>query len=49
MVDNIKKCGYEKPMPIQRYTIPAILGGHDIVAVSQTGMHPLASRMLLDD
>lgn len=30
-------CRYEVPTPIQAYTIPAVLTGHDLIAISQTG------------
>jgi hypothetical protein len=36
-VDNIVLCGYETPTPIQAYTIPAVLEGHDMIGVAQTG------------
>lgn len=37
MLSNIKKSGYEVPTPVQAYTIPAVLKGHDVIAVAQTG------------
>jgi ATP-dependent RNA helicase DDX3X len=37
MVENIKLCGYKIPTPIQAYAIPAVLTGHDLIAVAQTG------------
>lgn len=45
MLDNIRKCGYTYPTTIQQYTIPAVLTGSDVVAVSQTGK---ATVCLLD-
>ncbi|EEH41934.2 ATP-dependent RNA helicase DBP2 [Paracoccidioides lutzii Pb01] len=36
MRENIKLCGYHFPIPIQAYSIPAILTGNDLIAVSQT-------------
>lgn len=41
MLDNVKRCGYSKPTPIQAYTIPAVKLGHDVVGIAQTGMSPL--------
>lgn len=38
MVENIKLSGYKTPTPIQKYTIPSILQGFDVVGVAQTGM-----------
>jgi hypothetical protein len=37
MLENVKKCGYNYPTPIQAYTIPALLTGHDVVGIAQTG------------
>lgn len=37
MLENVEFCGYNYPTPIQMYTIPAVLTGHDVVAVAQTG------------
>jgi ATP-dependent RNA helicase DDX3X len=39
MLENVKLCRYNKPTPIQAYTIPAVLTGHDVVGVAQTGMN----------
>lgn len=38
MLDNVKRCGYKTPTPIQAYTIPAVQMGHDVVGIAQTGM-----------
>ena len=38
---NINLAQYARPTPIQQYTIPAVLQGHDVVAVAQTGMFNL--------
>jgi ATP-dependent RNA helicase DDX3X len=40
MRQNIRLCGYEFPTPIQAYAIPAVLTGHDLIAIAQTGMPP---------
>lgn len=37
VMENIKKCKFMKPTPIQKYTIPIILSGKDLMAVAQTG------------
>lgn len=37
VVENIELCGYDYPTPIQAYTIPAVLKGHDMIGVAQTG------------
>jgi ATP-dependent RNA helicase DDX3X len=38
MLENVKLCRYDSPTPIQAFTIPAVLTGHDVVGVAQTGM-----------
>ena len=37
MRDNVRLCGYETPTPIQAYSLPAVLTGHDLIAIAQTG------------
>lgn len=37
MLENIRLCNYQAPTPIQCYSIPATLTGHDLIAVAQTG------------
>lgn len=34
---NIELSGYDVPTPIQKFTIPAILQGYDVIGVAQTG------------
>ncbi|KAK8504398.1 hypothetical protein V6N12_032899 [Hibiscus sabdariffa] len=34
---NIRRCKYVKPTPVQRHAIPIILGGRDLMACAQTG------------
>jgi ATP-dependent RNA helicase DDX3X len=40
MLENVKLCRYSVPTPIQSYCIPAVLTGHDVVAIAQTGKRP---------
>lgn len=37
MLRNVELAGYEVPTPIQRYCIPSIGQGHDVIAIAQTG------------
>lgn len=37
MRESIRLCKYEVPTPIQAYAIPAVLTGHDLIAIAQTG------------
>ena len=34
---NVRKAKYEKPTPIQKYSIPMIAAGRDIMGCAQTG------------
>lgn len=34
---NIKRANYEKPTPVQKYSIPIISAGRDLMACAQTG------------
>jgi superfamily II DNA/RNA helicase len=35
--ENVRKSQYEKPTPIQKWAIPAVLRGRDIMGCAQTG------------
>lgn len=37
MLDNIHLFGFENPTPIQKYTIPSMIQGHDVIGIAQTG------------
>lgn len=37
MMKNVELSGYQVPTPIQKFTIPAILQGYDVIGVAQTG------------
>lgn len=37
LLENINKCKFKKPTPIQKNTIPIILSGKDLMAAAQTG------------
>jgi ATP-dependent RNA helicase DDX3X len=37
MLKNVQMAGYSTPTPIQRYCLPAIHQGYDVIAIAQTG------------
>ncbi len=37
LLENIEKCGYKKPTPVQKYSIPAVLAKRDIMSCAQVG------------
>ncbi len=37
MLRNVQLAGYQIPTPIQRYCLPAIHEGYDVIAIAQTG------------
>ena len=38
---NVQLAGYNIPTPIQMYCLPAIMQGHDVMGIAQTGMSTL--------
>ncbi|KAI5364672.1 Putative ATP-dependent RNA helicase DEAD-box, Helicase superfamily 1/2, ATP-binding protein [Septoria linicola] len=46
VLENIQRCGYGKPTPIQAYTIPAVKLGYDVVGIAQTGSGKTASYLI---
>lgn len=37
LLENVVKSGYKKPTPIQKYAIPVIMSGRDLMGCAQTG------------
>ncbi|KAI9163282.1 ATP-dependent RNA helicase ded1 [Paramyrothecium foliicola] len=46
MLENVGLSGYDNPTPIQKYTIPSILSGHDVIGVAQTGSGKTAAYLV---
>lgn len=40
IVENTALAGYQVPTPIQKFVIPAVLSGKDVIGVAQTGLYP---------
>ncbi|CCW70540.1 unnamed protein product [Phytomonas sp. Hart1] len=44
--ENVTRCRYNKPTPVQRYGIPCVLKGQDLMACAQTGSGKTAAYLI---
>jgi ATP-dependent RNA helicase DDX3X len=46
LVDNIRRCGYDKPTPVQKHSSPAALMKSDVMVSAQTGSGKTAAFLV---
>ncbi|KAJ5766797.1 uncharacterized protein N7511_004413 [Penicillium nucicola] len=46
VLENIALCQYNAPTAVQSYAVPAILAGHDLISVAQTGSGKTAAFLI---
>eukprot|EP00408_Alexandrium_pacificum_P062407 CAMPEP_0171177072 /NCGR_PEP_ID=MMETSP0790-20130122/12055_1 /TAXON_ID=2925 /ORGANISM="Alexandrium catenella, Strain OF101" /LENGTH=609 /DNA_ID=CAMNT_0011641967 /DNA_START=46 /DNA_END=1875 /DNA_ORIENTATION=- len=37
LFDNLRRCGYDRPTPVQKHSLPIVVSGRDLMACAQTG------------
>ncbi|KAL8846889.1 MAG: hypothetical protein Q9221_008055 [Calogaya cf. arnoldii] len=46
VLDNVKRCGFKIPTPIQAYCLPAVLKNLDVIGIAQTGSGKTAAYLI---
>lgn len=46
VLQNVRRCGFSTPTPVQTYCLPALLMGLDVIGIAQTGSGKTAAYLI---